>query len=296
MRDFQPTHFNCRFEGSVAVMSLARPERKNPLTFDSYAELRDCFRSLAFDHDIKAVVIGSNGGNFSSGGDVHDIIGPLLTRDMTQLLTFTRMTGDLVKAMRACPQPIVAAVDGVCAGAGAMIALFADLRIATPAARTAFLFTRVGLAGCDMGACAMLPRVIGHGRAAELLFTGRTMSAEEGERWGFFNSIVASDVLERDAVALAQRLAEGPTFAHMMTKTMLTQEWSMTLDQAIEAEAQAQAICMQTQDFKRAYAAFVAKQKPQFRWRLAESEQRGQEIMSVFQNETPDLLISCKGS
>jgi enoyl-CoA hydratase/carnithine racemase len=264
MRDLQPTHFNWRVDGGVAVMSLARRERKNPLTFESYAELRDCFRALAFDHDIKAVVIGSNGGNFSSGGDVHDIIGPLLTRDMTQLLGFTRMTGDLIKAMRACPQPIVAAVDGVCAGAGAMIALFADLRIATPAARTAFLFTRVGLAGCDMGACAMLPRVIGHGRAAELLFTGRTMSAEEGERWGFFNSIVDSDVLERDAIALAQRLAEGPSFAHMMTKTMLTQEWSMTLDQAIEAEAQAQALCMQTQDFKRAYEAFVAKQRPQF--------------------------------
>jgi enoyl-CoA hydratase/carnithine racemase len=265
MLDLQPTHFNWRVDGGVAVMSLARPERKNPLTFDLYAELRDCFRGLALDRDIKAVVIGSNGGNFSSGGDVHDIIGPLLTRDMTQLLTFTRMTGDLIKAMRACPQPIIAAVDGVCAGAGAMIALFADLRIATPAARTAFLFTRVGLAGCDMGACAMLPRVIGHGRAAELLFTGRTMSAEEGERWGFFNSIVASEALERDAFAMAQRLAEGPTFAHMMTKTMLTQEWSMTLDQAIEAEAQAQAICMRTGDFKRAFDAFVAKQKPQFR-------------------------------
>jgi enoyl-CoA hydratase/carnithine racemase len=265
MRDLHPVHFNWRVDGAVAVMSLARPERKNPLTFESYAELRDCFRGLAFDPEIKAVVIGSNGGNFSSGGDVHDIIGPLVTRDMTQVLAFTRMTGDLIKAMRACPQPVIAAVDGVCAGAGAMIALFADLRIATPAARTAFLFARVGLAGCDMGACAMLPRVIGHGRAAELLFTGRTMSAEEGERWGFFNKIVASDVLDRDALALARSLAEGPTFAHMMTKTMLTQEWSMTLDQAIEAEAQAQAICMRTGDFKRAYDSFVAKQKPQFR-------------------------------
>jgi len=264
MRDFQATHFNCRADGAVAVISLARPERKNPLTFDSYAELRDWFRGLVFDPDIKAVVIGSNGGNFSSGGDVHDIIGPLLTRDMKGLLAFTRMTGDLVRAVRACPQPVIAAVDGVCAGAGAMMALFADLRIATPAARTAFLFTRVGLAGCDMGACAMLPRVIGQGRAAELLFTGRAMTAEEGERWGFFNRIVASDVLEREAVALARTLAEGPTFAHMMTKTMLNQEWSMTLDQAIEAEAQAQAICMRTEDFKRAYEAFKIKGTPKF--------------------------------
>jgi enoyl-CoA hydratase/carnithine racemase len=263
-RDLQPTHFNWRVDGSVAIISLARPERKNPLTFDSYAELRDTFRGLAADEGIKAVVIASNGGHFSSGGDVHDIIGPLLARDMKGLLAFTRMTGDLVKAMRACPQPVIAAVDGVCVGAGAMIALSADLRIATPAARTAFLFARVGLAGCDMGACAMLPRVVGQGRAAELLLTGRTMSAEEGERWGFFNRVVASDVLESEATSLARSLAEGPTFAHMMTKTMLNQEWSMTLDQAIEAEAQAQAICMQTQDFKRAYDAFVAKQKPQF--------------------------------
>ena len=264
MQDFQPTHFNWRVDGSVGVISLARPERKNPLTFDSYAELRDLFRGLASDDIIKAVVITSNGGNFSSGGDVHDIIGPLLTRDMKGLLAFTRMTGDLVKAMRACPQPVIAAVDGVCVGAGAMIALFADMRIATPAARTAFLFARVGLAGCDMGACAMLPRVVGQGRAAELLFTGRTMSAEEGERWGFFNRLVPAEVLEREATTLAESLAAGPTFAHMMTKTMLNQEWSMTLDQAIEAEAQAQALCMQTQDFKRAYEAFVAKQKPQF--------------------------------
>jgi len=264
MRDVQPTHFNWRVDGGVGVISLARPERKNPLTFDSYAELRDLFRDLATDDAIKAVVIGSNGGNFSSGGDVHDIIGPLLARDMKGLLAFTRMTGDLVKAMRACPQPVIAAVDGVCVGAGAMIALFADLRIATPEARTAFLFTRVGLAGCDMGACAMLPRVVGQGRAAELLFTGRTMSAEEGERWGFFNRIVAAEALEREATSLAASLAQGPTFAHMMTKTMLNQEWSMTLDQAIEAEAQAQSICMQTQDFRRAYEAFVAKQRPQF--------------------------------
>jgi len=262
MRDLEPTHFNWRVDGAVAIISLARPERKNPLTFDSYAELRDTFRALVSDDDIKAVVVASNGGHFSSGGDVHDIVGPLLTRDMKGLLAFTRMTGDLVKAMRACPQPVIAAVDGVCVGAGAMIALAADLRIATPAARTAFLFTRVGLAGCDMGACAMLPRVVGHGRAAELLFSGRTMTAEEGERWGFFNRIVAADVLESEATALAHGLAEGPAFAHMMTKTMLNQEWSMTLDQAIEAEAQA--ICMQTQDFKRAYEAFVAKQKPRF--------------------------------
>ena len=264
MQDFQPAHFNWRVDGSVGVISLARPERKNPLTFDSYAELRDLFRGLVSDDTIKAVVITSNGGNFSSGGDVHDIIGPLLTRDMKGLLAFTRMTGDLVKAMRACPQPVIAAVDGVCVGAGAMIALFADMRIATPEARTAFLFARVGLAGCDMGACAMLPRVVGQGRAAELLFTGRTMSAEEGERWGFFNRLVPAEVLEREATTLAESLAAGPTFAHMMTKTMLNQEWSMTLDQAIEAEAQAQALCMQTHDFKRAYEAFVAKQKPRF--------------------------------
>ena len=259
-----PAHFNCRVDGAVASVSLARPERKNPLTFDSYAELRDWFRDLAADSHVKAVVVGSNGGNFCSGGDVHDIIGPLLERDMKGLLAFTRMTGDLVKAMRACPQPIVAAVDGVCAGAGAMIALFADLRFATPAAKTAFLFTRVGLAGCDMGACAMLPRVVGHGRAAELLLTGRTMTADEGERWGFFNRIVPADRLDKEAIALARTLADGPTFAHMMTKTMLNQEWSMALDQAIEAEAQAQAICMQTADFRRAYEAFRAKGTPHF--------------------------------
>jgi enoyl-CoA hydratase/carnithine racemase len=264
MKDFKPKHFNWRLDGGVAVIALARPERKNPLTFASYAELRDTFRALAAAEDVKAVVIASNGGNFSSGGDVHDIIGPLLDRDMKGLLAFTRMTGDLVKAIKACPQPVIAAVDGVCVGAGAMIALFADMRIGTPDAKTAFLFTRVGLAGCDMGACAMLPRVIGQGRAAELLFSGRTMSAEEGERWGFFNRLVASDALENEAIAFARRLAEGPTFAHMMTKTMLNQEWSMTLDQAIEAEAQAQAICMQTRDFRRAYDAFVAKGKPQF--------------------------------
>jgi enoyl-CoA hydratase/carnithine racemase len=267
MRTFKPDHFNWRLDnGGVAVVSLARPERKNPLTFDSYAELRDTFRALAGTDggDVKAVVIASNGGNFCSGGDVHDIIGPLLDKDMKGLLAFTRMTGDLVKAMKSAPQPVIATIDGICVGAGAMIALYADIRFGTADAKTAFLFTRVGLAGCDMGACAMLPRVIGQGRAAELLFTGRTMSAEEGERWGFFNRLVAADVLEKEAIAFARRLAEGPTFAHMMTKTMLNQEWSMTLDQAIEAEAQAQAICMQTRDFRRAYDAFVAKGKPVF--------------------------------
>jgi enoyl-CoA hydratase/carnithine racemase len=264
-RGFRPRHFNWRLDNDgVAVISLLRPERKNPLTFESYAELRDTFRALAGAEAVKAVVLASNGGNFCSGGDVHDIIGPLLDKDMRGLLAFTRMTGDLVKAMKAAPQPVIAAVDGVCVGAGAMVALFADMRLGTPAARTAFLFTRVGLAGCDMGACAMLPRVIGQGRAGELLFTGRTMTAEEGERWGFFNRLIATDALEAEAVALARSLAAGPTFGHMMTKTMLNQEWSMSLDQAIEAEAQAQAISMQTRDFRRAYEAFVAKQKPQF--------------------------------
>jgi enoyl-CoA hydratase/carnithine racemase len=264
MKDFKPVHFNWRSEGDVAVITLKGGERKNPITFDSYAELRDSFRKLAGADDIKAIVFGSNVGNFCSGGDVRDIIGPLLDRDMKGLLEFTRMTGDLVKAMRACPQPIIGAVDGVCVGAGAMIALFCDMRLGTPQAKTAFLFTRVGLAGCDMGACAMLPRVIGHGRASELLFTGRTMSAEEGERWGFFNRLVPADRLEAEACALAQELTQGPTFAHMMTKTMLGQEWSMPLDQAIEAEAQAQAICMQTGDFRRAYEAFIAKGTPRF--------------------------------
>jgi enoyl-CoA hydratase/carnithine racemase len=264
MSDFKPRSFNWRMDGEVAVITFSRPERKNPITFESYAELRDTFRHLIGADDVKAVVFGSNEGNFCSGGDVRDIIGPLLDRDMKGLLAFTRMTGDLVKAMRACPQPIVGAVDGVCVGAGAMIALFCDVRIGTPQAKTAFLFTRVGLAGCDMGACAMLPRVIGQGRAAELLFTGRTMRAEEGERWGFFNRLVPAEALESEAIALARKLAEGPTFGHMMTKTMLAQEWSMSLEQAIEAEAQAQAICMQTEDFHRAYQAFAAKQTPKF--------------------------------
>ncbi len=264
MAEFKPQHFKWRLQDGIAVISLPRPERKNPITFGSYAELRDIFRKLVYADDVKAVVFGSNGGNFSSGGDVRDIIGPLLECDMKGLLKFTRMTGDLVKAIRDCPQPVIAAVDGVCVGAGAMIALAADLRLGTAGAKTAFLFTRVGLAGCDMGACALLPRVIGQGCAAELLFTGRTMSAEEGERWSFFNRLTAPEQLESDAIALARNLSQGPTFAHMMTKTMLAQEWSMTVDQAIEAEAQAQAICMQTQDFHRAYHAFVAKQKPEF--------------------------------
>lgn len=259
-----PKHFKCRITNAVAVLSLDRPERKNPLTFESYAELRDWFRALVSADDVKAVVFGSNGGNFCSGGDVHDIIGPLLQKDMKGLLAFTRMTGDLVKAMIGCGKPVIAAVDGVCAGAGAIIAMAADLRFATPESKTAFLFTRVGLAGCDMGACAILPRLIGQGRAAELLYTGRSMSAAEGERWGFFNRLVAAGDLEAEAIALARRLAEGPGFAHMMTKTMLAQEWSMGIEQALEAEAQAQAICMQTEDFRRAYEAFVAKQKPTF--------------------------------
>lgn len=264
MKDLKPTHFEWTMAGEVAVIRLNRPERKNPLTFESYAELRDTFRDLVYADDVKAIVFAPNGGNFCSGGDVHDIIGPLLERDMKGLLDFTRMTGDLVKAMKACPQPIIAAIDGVCVGAGAMVALFADMRLGTSQAKTAFLFTRVGLAGCDMGACAMLPRMIGQGRAAELLYTGRSMSAEEGHAWGFFNRLVEADALEAEALDLARRLAEGPTFGHMMTKTMLNQEWSMSLEQAIEAEAQAQAICMQAKDFQRAYDAFVAKEKPRF--------------------------------
>jgi len=260
----EPRHFRCRIDDRVARVSLDRPERKNPLTFDSYAELRDWFRALAYAEDVDVVVFGSSGGNFCSGGDVHDIIGPLLDRDMKSLLAFTRMTGDLVKAMLHCGKPIVAAVDGVCVGAGAIVAMASDLRLATPEATTAFLFTRVGLAGCDMGACAMLPRIVGQGRAAELLYTGRTMTADEGLAWGFFNRLVPAEALEDEAAALARRIAAGPSFAHMMTKTQLNQEWSMGLDQAIEAEAQAQAICMQTRDFRRAYEAFVTKAKPAF--------------------------------
>jgi enoyl-CoA hydratase/carnithine racemase len=259
-----PEHFRLAIEDRIARISLDRPERKNPLTFDSYAELRDWFRALPYTDDVDAVVFGSNGGNFCSGGDVHDIIGPLLDRDMKGLLAFTRMTGDLVKAMLACGKPIVAGVDGICVGAGAIVAMASDLRLGTPEARTAFLFTRVGLAGCDMGACAILPRIIGQGRAAELLYTGRAMTAEEGAAWGFFNRLVPAETLDDEALALARRIAAGPTFAHMMTKTQLNQEWSMGLEQAIESEAQAQAICMQTADFRRAYDAFVAKARPVF--------------------------------
>ena len=262
--DYAPRQFLWQLANKVATITLNRADKKNPLTFDSYAELRDLFRDLAYASDVNAVVLTGAGGNFCSGGDVHEIIGPLTKMALPELLAFTRMTGDLVKAMRHCPQPIIAAVDGVCAGAGAILAMAADLRIGTPAAKTAFLFTRVGLAGCDMGACAILPRIIGQGRAAELLFTGRAMSAEEGERWGFFNRLAASDSVVAEAQALAQTLADGPAFAHAMTKNQLRLEWDMGVDEAIEAEAQAQAICMQTADFRRAYQAFGARQKPKF--------------------------------
>ena len=263
--NYRAEHFVWRLDDKVGHITLNRPDRKNPLTFESYAELRDLFRAMPYAPAVRAVVIAGAGGNFCSGGDVHEIIGPLTGMDMPGLLRFTRMTGDLVKAMRACPQPIISAVDGVCAGAGAIIAMASDFRIGTPGARTAFLFTRVGLAGCDMGACALLPRIIGQGRAAELLYTGRAMSAEEGERWGYFNSLVEPAALLETAQKLARDIASGPTFAHGMTKTMLHQEWNMSIDQAIEAEAQAQAICMQTNDFRRAYEAFAAKRHPEFR-------------------------------
>ncbi len=264
MAGLKPKHFLWSVENQVATVRLDRPERKNPLTFESYAELRDTFRDLVYADDVDVVCFLPNGGNFCSGGDVHDIIGPLVDMDMKGLLAFTRMTGDLVKAMINCGKPIVSAVDGVAVGAGAIITMASDIRLATPKAKTAFLFTRVGLAGCDMGACAMLPRIIGQGRAAELLYTGRTMSADEGERWGYYNRLVAAADLEAEALKLAGQLAAGPTFAHGITKTQLNQEWSMGLDQAIEAEAQAQAICMQTRDFERAYRAFVAKERPVF--------------------------------
>ena len=263
-RDFTPEHFRLRTDGAVAIVHLDNPERKNPLTFESYAELTAFFRFLAGVDDVGAVVFAPHGGNFCSGGDVHDIIGPLIEKDMAGLLQFTRMTGDLVKAMVGAPQPIIAAVDGIAAGAGAILSMVSDLRLATPNTKTAFLFTRVGLAGCDMGACAILPRIIGQGRAADLLYTGRAMTAEEGLAWGYFNRLVAPDALEDEAIALAKSLAEGPRFAHMMTKTQLRQEWALGIEQAIEAEAQAQAICMQTRDFERAYRAFIAKEKPRF--------------------------------
>jgi enoyl-CoA hydratase/carnithine racemase len=265
-RDYDAQHFlfEVSEDGRVATIRLNRPERKNPLTFESYVELRDLFRDLAYASDIRAVVLTGAGGNFSSGGDVFEIIEPLTKMAMPDLLAFTRMTGDLVKAMRKCPQPIIAAVDGICAGAGAIMAMASDLRLATPAAKTAFLFTRVGLAGADMGACGILPRIIGQGRAAELLFTGRAMTAAEGHAWGFYNALHETQALEMEAVKLAQSLAEGPWFAHTMTKTMLNQEWAMGIEELVEAEAQAQAICMATQDFRRAFEAFADKRKPIF--------------------------------
>ncbi len=264
MANHAPEHFGWEVENGVAGITLTGAERKNPLTFESYAELRDTFRDLRDAEDVNAVVLTGSGENFCSGGDVRDIIGPLTGMDMGGLLRFTRMTGDLVKAIRACPQPVIAAIDGICVGAGAAIATASDIRLGTPRAKVAFLFTRVGLAGCDMGCCAMLPRIIGQGRASELLFTGRSMSADEGERWGFFNRLVETEDLQSEAKELAERLASGPNFAHSMTKTMLDQEWAMSLDAAIESEAQAQAICMQTKDFERAYQAFIEKRKPDF--------------------------------
>ncbi|MEE2525664.1 enoyl-CoA hydratase family protein [Hyphobacterium sp. HN65] len=259
-----PEHFLWSFADGVGTVTLNRPEKKNPLTFESYAELRDFFRALVYTPEVKAIILTGEGGNFCSGGDVNEIIGPLTEMDMPQLLEFTRMTGDLVKAIRHCPQPVIAAVDGVCVGAGAILAMASDLRIAAPDAKTAFLFNRVGLAGCDMGACAILPRIIGQGRASELLFFGRSMSAEEGERWGFWNALIEADDLLSEAGKWAARIAAGPTFANGITKTQLNAEWDMGIDQAIEAEAQAQAICMQTEDFRRAYRAFIAKEKPVF--------------------------------
>ena len=266
---YQARHFGyaASADGKVATITLDRPQRRNPLTFAAYAELRDLFRAMALADDVKAIVVTGNGGHFCSGGDVNEIIGPLTTMAMPELLAFTRMTGDLVLAMRVCPQPIVAAVNGTCAGAGAMIALASDFRLGTPEAKTAFLFVRVGLAGCDMGACALLPRVVGQGRAAELLYTGRAMTADEGERWGFFNRLAAPAEVLAQAQALARTLADGPTFAHAMTKKLLHQAWAMDLATAIEAEAQAQAICMQSADFRRAYEAFVAKRRPEFEGR-----------------------------
>ena len=269
MRKLDPTtfasaHFGFAFADKVATITLNRPERKNPLTFESYGELRDLFENFVYAPDVKAVVITGAGGNFCSGGDVHEIIGPLVAMDMPELLAFTRMTGALVKAIRACPQPVIAAIDGVCAGAGAILAMASDIRISTPEAQTAFLFSRVGLAGADMGACAILPRIIGQARAADLLYTGRSFSAEEGERWGFFNQVCPSEALLETATRYAANLASGPTFAHGMTKNQLNLEWALPIDTAIEAEAQAQAICMQTRDFARAYNAFVDKQRPAF--------------------------------
>ena len=264
MASLEPQHFKWEMHGDVAQITLSMPEKKNPLTFESYAELRDTFRNLVYADDVHAVVITGEAGNFCSGGDVNDIIGPLTKMGMDGLLNFTRMTGDLVKAIRNCPQPVISAIDGICVGAGAMIATFSDIRFASPEAKTAFLFVKVGLSGCDMGACAMLPRIIGQGRAAELLYTGRTMSAEEGAQWGFFNKLIPSETLLDEAIEFARKLTSGPNFAHAMTKNNLNHEWHVSLDTAIEMEAQAQAICMQTADFERAYNAFVKKEKPKF--------------------------------
>jgi enoyl-CoA hydratase/carnithine racemase len=264
LAEFVPQHFLLSVADGVATVTLNRPERKNPLTFDSYRELTDFFRACALDDSVKSVVVTGAGGNFSSGGDVFEIIGPLVQMDTKGLTAFTRMTGDLVKAMRACPQPIVAAVEGICAGAGAIIAMASDMRLGAAGAKVAFLFNRVGLAGCDMGACAILPRIIGQSRASELLYTGRFMTAEEGERWGFFGRLVAPDAVLREAQLLARQVAEGPTFANTMTKRMLAMEWAMSVEEAIEAEAVAQALCMTTADFVRAFEAFSSKAKPVF--------------------------------
>jgi enoyl-CoA hydratase/carnithine racemase len=265
-KGYAARHFNWSTDadGRVATITLNRPDRKNPLTFQSYAELRDLFRGLNQASDVRAVVLAGEGGNFCSGGDVFEIIEPLTKMSMPDLLAFTRMTGDVVKAMRRCPQPIIAAVDGICAGAGAILAMASDIRFATPAVKTAFLFTRVGLAGADMGACGILPRLIGQGRAAELLYTGRAMSAEEGAAWGFYNRLIGPEALRKEAQSFARTLADGPWFAHGITKTMLNQEWAMGIEEMVESEAQAQAICMMTKDFGRAFEAFAAKQKPVF--------------------------------
>jgi enoyl-CoA hydratase/carnithine racemase len=261
---YQAQHVRLTVDGKVATLTLNRPDKKNPLTFESYAEVASIFRAAAKDKTLKAFVITGEGGNFCSGGDVFEIIGPLVAMNTVDLLEFTRMTGEAVKAMRQCPQPIIAAIDGICAGAGAILAMASDMRIGTAKAKVAFLFNRVGLAGCDMGACAILPRIIGQGRASELLYTGRAMNGEEAERWGFFNRLAAPDTVLADASALARELADGPTFAHAMTKRMLEMEWAMSVEQAIEAEAVAQALCMETEDFARAFRAFAAKQKPVF--------------------------------
>ena len=264
MINYKAKHFNYKTDNGIAVISIKGAKQKNPLTFDSYAELRDVFREMVYSDDIHAVILGSNEGNFCSGGSVNDIIGPLVKMSMKELLNFTRMTGDVIKAMINCQKPIIASIDGICVGAGAILAMASDIRIASPNAKTAFLFNRVGLAGCDMGACSILPRLIGQGRAAELLYTGRVMTPEEGDKWGFYNKIVSSEDLLNSTMELADKIVDGPTFGNMMTKTMLAQEWSMSIEQVIEAEAQAQAICMQTGDFKRAYEAFIVKEKPKF--------------------------------